>query len=240
MLNPHDLMAIGILGIGTASACAQQVVPEEYEMVYHQDFEGEAPLADFVFTDPEAWSLESRNGGHALALTEASDYQPPVHSPRNIALLTAQKFDSFVLEARVMYTGRDYNHADLCLFFGIQDPAHYYYTHIGKSQDPHAHQIFAVDGEPRTAITNESRTDGFPWQQGRWERLRLVRDAEQGKVKVFIRNMAEPMLETTDDRFGAGWIGFGTFDDRGLIDDIHVWAPADETEKEPAPLFDRK
>jgi hypothetical protein len=52
--------------------------------------------------------------------------------------------------------------------------------------------------------------------------------------------MAEPMLETTDERFGAGWIGFGTFDGRGLIDDIHVWAPADETEKEPAPLFDRK
>lgn len=214
-----------------------QTVPEDYHLVYHQDFEEESPLDDFAFSDEAAWKLVESSGDHTLALTQDSDYDPPVRSPRNFALIRGLEFDSFVLEAQVMYTGRDYGHADLCLFFGFRDPSHYYYTHIGKSQDPHAHQIFIVDGEPRTKITDRSRTDGFPWEKGRWEKVRVVRDGSTGKIEVYVRDMDEPILETTDSRFGSGRVGFGTFDDRGRINNIHVWAKAEDVRKVEANPF---
>jgi len=228
------------VSVGSSAESGDKVkpIPDDYTLAYHQDFEGESPLGDFVFTDPAAWRLSEEDGNHSLELYQASDYKPPHRSPRNLALVAGKWFKSFVFEAQVKYTGRKYNHADQCLFFGFQDPAHYYYAHIGKTQDPHAHQIFVVKKKPRTAITDRSRTDGFPWQPGRWEKVRLVRDAERGRIAVYIRNMHEPVLVAEDDNFQRGWLGFGSFDDRGHVDNIHVWAPADEVQEKAIDYFE--
>jgi hypothetical protein len=240
------VLTAALLGLLVTTAQAEQHeqsqpgTPNNYELVYFQDFEGQHPLDDFVFTDPSAWQLTEQDGNHSLELTSGSDYSPPHRSPRNIALLADKQFGSFVMEAQVKYTGRDYNHADQCLFFGFQDPAHYYYTHIGKSQDPHAHQVFIVNEAPRTAITAESRTAGFPWQQGRWEKVRLVRDAENGLVQVYIGDMSEPMFTADDEHFQSGWLGFGTFDDRGHVDNIHVWAPKGSVKSKTMTEFEGK
>jgi hypothetical protein len=226
-------------GLGCAAKAAEPVsdVPDNYVQVYAQDFEGESPLKDFVFSDRSAWRLAEEDGNHSLELKDASDYQPPVRSPRNIALLAGKQFGSFVLEARVKYTGRQYNHADQCLFFGFEKPDRYYYTHIGKTQDPHAHQIFIVDREPRTAITRQSNSDGFPWQQNRWERVRIVRDAKAGTIEVYIRDMNRPVLIAKDTKFKRGWVGYGSFDDRGHIDDIRIWAPRNSVKERPVDAF---
>lgn len=59
----------------------------------------------------------------------------------------------FVLDTKMLSTIKDYNHRDLCLFFGYQDPAHFYYVHLGKKTDDHANQIFIVDGSDRKKIS---------------------------------------------------------------------------------------
>ena len=67
----------------------------------------------------------------------------------------------FVLDVKVRSTTRDYGHRDLCLFFGHQDPSHFYYVHLGKQADEHANSIFIVNGKPRVSIA-ESRTRARP------------------------------------------------------------------------------
>ncbi len=38
-------------------------------------------------------------------------------------------------------------------------------------------------------------------------------------------------MTAKDKTFGAGYIGFGTFDDSGRIDNIKIYAPKMETKK---------
>jgi hypothetical protein len=42
-------------------------------------------------------------------------------------------------------------------------------------------------------------------------------------------------MTAEDKTFGAGYIGFGSFDDTGMVDNIRIWAPSAETKK--APFF---
>ena len=37
--------------------------------------------------------------------------------------------------------------------WGWQDPARFYYVHLGEKPDPHSSQVFIVNDAPRTAIT---------------------------------------------------------------------------------------
>src|SRR6266513_3049230 len=103
-------------------------------------------LRDFVMSDPKAWKFSPSN---ALELATQSDYKPLVRSPFNIALIADRVFEDFVLEADLMQTGREYGHRDMCLFFGFQTPTNFYYAHIATAADPHAHNIFIVNGQPR-------------------------------------------------------------------------------------------
>ena len=46
--------------------------------------------------------------------------------------------------------------------------------------------------------------------------------------------MSEPIMETTDMHFAEGYIGFGSFDDTGLVDNIKIWG---EVTKEKVGFF---
>ena len=94
--------------------------PLGMRLVYAEEFDSDEALSRFTFSDAKAWRL--RDG--ALDLHAASDYEPPVRSPRNLAVLAGAEVEDFVLEARLQQTGREYGHRDLCLFFGYQDPSH--------------------------------------------------------------------------------------------------------------------
>ena len=152
-------------------------------------------------------------------------YSPPHRSPRNIALIATHKFGSFVLDFEVQQTGKEYGHRDACVFYGFSDPAHFYYTHISTKSDPHAHQIFTVDGKPRTAITNTG-TNGFNWgKTDQWHRVRVVRNLETGKIVVYANDMQTSIMEATDHSHGEGFIGFGSFDDTGRMTNIRIYSP---------------
>ncbi len=189
----------------------------------------EAPYAEF--TNPDNWLLSDKgNGGEALEFLGPGGYKPKVRSPVVIGLISDRIFGDFILEVDMQQTGKEYGHRDMCLFYNFQDPSHFYYTHIATAADPHAHNIFIVNDKPRTAIADKT-TKGIDWGKGDWHKVRLERKLADGTIKVFYDDMTEPIMTAKDKTFGAGCIGFGTFDDSGRIDNIKIYAPKMETKK---------
>jgi hypothetical protein len=211
---------------------ATTFIPDDYQLLLSEDFEGKQPLKSFEMTDRTAWKISKQEDNRALHLYTASDYQPRVRSPRNIAMLSDQMYGSFVLEADVMQTGREYGHRDMCLFFGMKDPSNFYYVHLATTPDPHAHNIFLVNDEPRVAI-GEKVSDGVDWgETNQWHKVKIERKLEDGTIKVYFDDMDTPIMEANDTHFAEGYIGFGSFDDTGMVDNIKIWAPQATTPPE--------
>ena len=113
-------------------------------------------------TDPDAWKvIDVKGGGKAFSQFKQSKFKPPHRSPLNFALRKNVTVGDFVLDAKALSTVKDYNHRDMCLFFGYQDAAHFYYVHIAKKADDHANQIFIVNGADRKKVSKTS-TEGTP------------------------------------------------------------------------------
>ncbi|MFO0947646.1 MAG: hypothetical protein U1D30_17270 [Planctomycetota bacterium] len=186
-------------------------------MLWKADFES-GELAGWKMTDAKAWRIEKTDMGKSLTLFRQSNHKPKVRSPLNYALLEDLPVTDFTLDVKLQSTARDYGHRDLCLFFGFQDPEHFYYVHLGKEADPHAHSVFLVNGAPRLSIAKE-RTEGTPWTDG-WHHVRLKRNAESGDIEVFFDNMDKPVMKANDKTFTWGTVGIGSFDDTGRFDDI--------------------
>ncbi len=195
-------------------------VAKDWPQLFQADFES-GGLSGWHFTDKAAWKVTEADGNHVLDQHQASQYEPKVRSPFNIALLPGVDADDFVLDLKVHSTGRDYGHRDLCLFFDHQDPSHFYYVHLGKEADPHAHSIFLVNDAPRVSIAEE-RTKGTPWTDG-WHHVRIVRHVADGSIHVFFDDMDKPIMTAHDKTFTHGRLGVGSFDDTGQFDAIQVW-----------------
>jgi hypothetical protein len=202
---------------------AGRPLPEGYAAVYEQDFGQSAGIDDFLFSDPEAWRIGEVAGNPCLALTTACRYKPPHTSPKGIAVLATPAVGSFVLEADLMQTGREYSHRDMCVFFGVRDASHYYYAHIASRADDVSHQIHIVDGAARRPIAT-ARSEGVKWGQDQWHRVRVERNIDSGIVKVYFDDLENPVLTARDTTFGDGFVGFGSFDDVGRVDNVCLWA----------------
>jgi hypothetical protein len=194
---------------------------DELPIVYQASFE-DGKLSDWKMTDGSAWKIVETDRGKTLGLVKQSDYQPKVRSPFNYALVNDVAVTDFTLDVNVKSTTRDYGHRDLCLFFGHQDAEHFYYVHLGKHADPHAHSIFLVNAEPRVSIVKDGdRTKGTPWTDG-WHHLRVTRSAGSGETRVYFDDMETPIMRAVDQTFKWGKVGVGSFDDTGLFDDLVV------------------
>lgn len=235
-----------LISLATAALCWSPVttiaadrpanLPANYKLLYAQSFDRAAALQDFAFTDPKAWKFAQTNQTAALELVRQSKYKPPFRSPVNIALIADKVFGDFVLEADLKQTGREYGHRDMCLFFGVQDPAHFYYVHIATAADPNAHNVFIVNEAARKNFATKT-TKGVNWGLEIWHKVRLERNAAAGTIKVYFDEMRTPIMEAEDKHFTTGAIGFGSFDDTGMVDNIHIWGPSVETK--PTELFTR-
>jgi hypothetical protein len=87
-----------------------------------------------------------------------------------------------------------------------------------------------VNGAPRTNIAKET-TKGVNWGLGVWHKVRLERKVSEGSIKVYFDDFTKPIMIAEDKSFQSGHIGFGSFDDTGMIDNIRIWAPSTETKK---------
>ena len=218
-------------------AVGQPAAPEGKELLTEVRFPDAKSLRPFAFSDPAAWRWGfSDKSGRYLELFQKSEYKTEVRSPFNIALLKDAKFGSVVMDFEVRQTGKEYGHRDLCFFFGVQDRSHYYYVHIASVSDPHSHNIMIVDGAPRKSIS-ESATDGHDWSAHEWHHIRVSRDIESGKIEIFANDMATPIMTATDKTFGAGWAGFGSFDDTGRVRAIRVYGETDAKTDEALDFF---
>ncbi len=173
-------------------------------------------------SDPTAWQVIKQGENQVVNLNKKrSNFEPPVRSPYNRLLAKNVVVTDFVLDVHLQSTHPDYNHRDLCLFFGYQDDAHLYYLHLGQRMDPHANNIFVVNGEPRKSISLKT-TEGTPWDHN-WHHARIERDVESGTIKVYFDDMTKPAMQAIDKNFTWGRIGVGSFDDTGNFDNILLY-----------------
>ena len=210
-------------------------LPDGYKLLYEQTFEKGSSLKDFVVTDPNVWRLATDGRNTSLELFGQSAYKPKHRSPFNIALLADRVFGDFVLEVELQSTVKPYNHQDMCLFFGFEATNRFYYAHIAVKPDPikaesHAHDIFIVNDAPRLALAREVSA-GVTWGKDVWHKVRLERKQAEGAIKVYFDDMTKPIMWGEDKTFGPGYVGFGSFDDMGKIDNIKIWGPSMETRK---------
>jgi len=236
LLAPLAVAGVACLATGTTTD-RPAGVPDDYNLVYQQDFGDEKATGDFVFSDPQAWEPGQAADKKGLAYDNSAKYKPKVSSPRIIGLIKDIKVKDFVLEADICQTGKEYGHRDACIFYGFTNPSNFYYTHIATKADPHAHNIFLVNDKPRTAIATRT-TKGIKWGQNAFHHVRLVRRGSDGTILVYYDDMSKPLMEAKDTHFDWGWVGFGTFDDQGVVTNIRLWAK--ETKKEPCPFFKGK
>lgn len=206
-----------ILGLILLLLLAVPAAADELPVLIEENFEQGADR--WEPTDAKAWKIDEIDGRKVFSqFKKRSEYNPPHRSPYNIALLKEITVGDFVLTAKVKSTHEDYPHRDACLFFGYQDPAHFYYVHLGKRADDHANQIFIVNEAPRTKISTTT-TEGTPWTD-EWHNVKIVRKVEDGTIEIYFDDMKKPVMTATNDAFKWGRIGVGSFDDTTAWTDI--------------------
>lgn len=224
---PARLVILGLTVLITLNSAdvkgAEHNTPSGMKLLFHADFE-DGVTDRFEPTDATAWTTVRQGSNTVYSLTKKkSQFEPPVRSPYNRSLVREVVAGSFIMDVNLQSTIPDYNHRDLCLFFGYQDDAHLYYVHLGKRTDDHANQIFIVNGTPRTKISTKT-TSGIPWDD-QWHHARIVRDVDSGSIAVYFDNMDTPVMTATDRTFVRGRIGIGSFDDTGNFDDLRLYVP---------------
>jgi hypothetical protein len=218
----HMLACLAVCGFSGRPACSED---NRLPNLFEENFE--KGMDRWRTTDPAGekpvWKIIDIGGKHkhVLRVTGPSKYQPPHRSPHSIALLKGLKVGDFDLTARVQNTNTKAGaHRDLCIFWGYQDPSHFYYVHFGAKADPHACQIFIVNDAPRKMITVD-QAKGTPWTDG-WHTVKVVRRVKDGTMEVYFDDMKTPLMTARDKTFGAGLVGIGTFDDHGNFDDFEL------------------
>lgn len=186
-------------------------------IVFQEDFEKGAD--HWQPQDPKQWKIVKTDKGQVYSQFEKkSEFKPPHRAPTNVALLKEVTVGEMEFTGRVRSTHPDYGHRDAVVFFGYQDPAHFYYVHLGKQADEHANQIFIVNAADRTKISITS-TSGTNWDDN-WHTVRVIRKPADGTIEIYFDDMTKPVMTAKDKTFGWGRIGVGTFDDTCEWDDI--------------------
>ncbi len=216
------LLWIGLVAL--AVGAFSQVSAQDLPLLAQEDFEGGAErwtTSDPVGEKP-VWSViaDPADGtNRVFRVAGVGAYKPPHRSPFAKALLNDKVVADFELTCRLQNTNvKAAGHRDLCLFWGYQDPGHFYYVHLGAQPDPHSCQIFIVNGADRTKITVDEST-GTPWTDG-WHTAKVVRRVADGTTEVYFDDMTTPVMTAKDTTFAWGQVGIGTFDDHGNFDDV--------------------
>jgi hypothetical protein len=206
-------LTLTLLIIGSVAARAA----DEFPVLFQEDFEKDA--SHWQPFDAKQWKLKKTDKGNVFSQHDKeTTYKPPHRSPTNVALLKDVIAGDFDLTAKVLSTHPDYGHRDAVLVFGYQDPAHFYYVHLGKKADDHANQIFIVKDAPRIKISLTS-TDGTNWDDN-WHNVKIARRVKEGTIEIYFDDMKKPVMTAKDKTFAWGQIGIGTFDDTSDWDDV--------------------
>jgi hypothetical protein len=192
---------------------------ERLPLLLREDFENGTDRWEPL--DPSQWQWKKTERGHVFSqFKKQSSYKPPHRSPTNVALLKDLVVSDLEFTGRVLSTHPDYGHRDVVVFFAYQDPAHFYYVHLGKQADDHANQVFIVNGADRKKISLTS-TPGTPWDD-QWHTVRVVHRPADGTIAIYFDDLTRPVMTAKDTTFQYGRVGVGTFDDTADWDDIEI------------------
>lgn len=210
-------LAMVLFTVGPVVAAEKCDLP----LVFEDDFESGA--GRWQPTDSAAWRIIETDRGKVYNQFKLSNYKPPHCSPYNVSLLKDVVVGDFVLTVKVQSTQSPAAgwHRDMCLFFNYQDPAHFYYVHLGKHPDPNSCQIMLVNGAPRKPIT-KNQPPGIPWDKG-WHDVKIVRRVADGTIEIYFDDMKKPVMVAVDKTFTWGRVGLGSFDDHGNWDDFKLY-----------------
>jgi len=204
-LTPLTACCLGLLA---TSAYSQQVKP-----LSHHD--------KWSFGDESAWTWTGDGEETVLSLEKQSDFKPKVRSPFNLAWFEGGEWESFTLTAEVRLDLFNQGNNDVCIAFGKQDEAKFYYAHLGEKSDKVHLQLHLVNDADRASVT-EKAAKTLPWKPDTWHKVKLVRDAKTGSITVWFDGVE--VLSATDKTLSKGGIGLGSFDDLGSFRNVVVSA----------------
>lgn len=121
---------------------------------------------------------------------------------------------------------------DVIIVFDYRSDTEYYYAHLSTDNTIYPHNgIFIVNNADRRRIDdqwNEARSQGAPpaITDQEWHRVRVVRCADSGEIKVYLDGSRTPLMTANDTTFRSGRAGFGSFDDTGRLRDLTLTGTA--------------
>lgn len=207
-----------------SGSLAQMDLPKDYKAVINESFGKDKDLKQFEFSDQSQW-LISKVGkpGRSMKCNGQGSYKDVNGGPAILALLKGYEFEDFVMELSMVQNGRDFNLLDFCIFFGVKDKDHYCYAQLASKADRKSHNVFEVKGD-KPARLGELLEEGVIFGHNQWNQIRIERLVSAKTLKVYFNDKL--VLETSDEPFMAGRIGFGSTKSAIKIDNLKVWAPS--------------
>lgn len=251
MLKRHTLAFTFLLllpiSLRAADKPADTIPAKENEglpLAFHEDFkEPEKAFARFEFLDPADWKMAKDGNQSVLSLAKKPSAKTEVRSPFGRAIIKDLYVGPFVMEVKLKSTVKDYNHRDMCLFFGENSISHLYYVHLGKKPDANCGNIYLVNAADRKNLL-PPQEKGIDWTEN-YHVARLTRNAG-GDIEIFFDGKS--WLKVNDKTLPVGRVGVGSFDDTGDFSEITVWGQKLDKpllslkglEKKPAKPADKK
>jgi hypothetical protein len=211
VLRPAALLLLAVLGLAQTGADLPLLVSDDFET---------GTAARWLPGDPARWRVAADESGRFYELT-APGTPGPVRAPTSWSILSTGGLSDFVLTGRLRcYTDPANDKRDMCVIFGFQDPAHFYYVHFAASSDGVHNVIALVNGADRIKINAEPAGKSVCRLTDKaWRRFKVEYGAD-GRIAAYLDDMVSPILTAQDMSLPPGRIGLGSFDDTGAFDDI--------------------
>jgi len=220
----HFTLTGFILALFFTVTFAQKDIPKNFKIVVNDGFSNDKALRSYEFSDPSQW-LISKVGrpGKSLKCNGVGNAENEHGGPSILAVLKGYEFEDFILEMNVVQNGKDFNLLDFCIFFGVQDKNHYSYAQIASKADRKTHNVFTLDGDKPLRV-EEPLSEGVVWSHDDWNSIRVERLVSAKTLRVYFND--ELILESTQEPFLAGQVGFGSSISAIKVDNLRIWAPA--------------
>jgi Ca2+-binding RTX toxin-like protein len=175
---------------------------------------------------PEKWQFP---GTEVIQALRGDNPGPPRRPFEYATLLTGPQFASVQIDAEVRIDEPiTRNDRDVIIIFGYQNDTQFYYTHLSQDNTIYPHNgIFVVNNADRFRFDDQwNGSIGAPpsIRDTEWHKVRVIHCVETGRILVYVDDMTTPRITGTDKdkTFGAGRIGFGSFDNFGRIRNLRI------------------
>lgn len=173
---------------------------------------------------PEKWQFP---GTEVIQAQRGDDPGPPRRPFEYATLLAGPRFASVQIDAEVRIDEPvTRNDRDVVILWGWQSDTQFYYTHLSQDNTIYPHNgIFVVNNADRLRIDDQwNGTIGAPpsIKDTNYHKIRVRYCAETGRISVYVDTFDQPRITATNKTFGAGRIGFGSFDNFGRIRNLTI------------------